>query len=1408
MPLAKPSHYRATSGLSPYRMCAHRAHQIAIPAKVYAFAGIFLNSRLFCTIMDSSISGGFTTKQVIARMHPVSVPLYLERRMIMKKVFIMLLVPAMLLGVMLMPAFAAGESEENLWSGRSAVFVGDSITAGVGTTKTYYQFLEESLGFSSVTTMGISGSCIGSASDYGQSNQPLINRYHTIPSADLIVIFMGTNDYGHETPLGSASDTQDGTFYGALNTIVPALVAAHPSSKIVFVTSLHRYGAGTSKILGTKFTYDHLPNGVGAALGDYVDAVKTVCANNDVSVIDLYAECSLDPSEEQVRTAYMPDGIHPNAAGHELVASIMESHIRDYEPAENEPLDLPTMVQGNKFAAGNNQANRASSRINYFLKAGTVITLKNPDAMQWACARTSNESSSNNLGYFPEKQWTDTVTAVVESDGWIGFTFKYRDEARAFDLRKPLSDYITIHTHSYEAVVTPPTCTQQGYTTYTCLCGDGYMDTYVEAAGHSYINGICTICNFEPSTTLVITEFVNGTYASNSLTSSPKTRLRHDPISVKAGDRCSFSFPDGWSGYICLAYPDQNWDYTPKAWVQEYSYTFQSDMDAFVVMRKDDNSVISPEEYAGEIIFTRKEADPDRDVQLQGYYQKEIDKTIESVKALIGDEPCLVFPMVSDIHYLESAEVPISFDHCIANLKALAKQIDFDFVACLGDITEGNATREITSDRSAHVISGFAQLGIPYYQVIGNHDDNRYGDAVFTHEQLYDNYLRTITGVVFDTSSMYKTNYYKDFDDLAIRCIFLNANTNGDYGYSNETCDWFDEAIKTEKSLIVFTHIPPVPEQNYGARYGTDKGSTRIREACENADNFLIMFSGHNHYDLTITEPFLSFTMNCQKFENKNGDPNLWAKGAVKPQRVAGTETEDCFDIVVVRPESGRIDLIRFGAGKDRFFMIESTHTHSYALAVTAPTCTEQGFTTYTCECGNSYVDNVVAAKGHKWSAATCETAKTCSVCKKTEGTALDHKWTAATCDKAKTCSVCKKTEGSALGHKWTAATCDKAKTCSVCGKTEGSALGHKWSAATCDKAKTCSVCSKTEGIPKDHAWDKGTVTKPATETAEGVMTYKCTTCGKTRIETIPMLSHTHKYEKKVTAPTCTAQGFTTYTCACGHTYQDNFVKATGHKAVTDAAVAPTCTKAGLTAGSHCSVCKAVLQKQETVPAAGHAWDKGTVTKPATEETEGIMTYRCAACGESRTEILPVLPHTHKYTDSVTAPTCTAEGFTTYTCPCGDRYADNTVAALGHDWLDATCQSPKTCKRCGLEEGDPAPHSFGDWRVLHRPTCTSVGQRIRICDCGAEEIESLPMAEHSYKNGKCQACGITNEDYVPGDVTGDGKADYSDALLILRASIGLDTLTDDQKQTADVNADGKADYSDALLILRRSIGLE
>ena len=85
---------------------------------------------------------------------------------------------------------------------------------------------------------------------------------------------MGTNDYGHETPMGTIDDMEDISFYGALNVIIPGIQ-------------------------------------------------KEVCEKYDVPVIDLFTLSGMDPSLSEVRTQYMPDGLHPNAAGHERIAAII-----------------------------------------------------------------------------------------------------------------------------------------------------------------------------------------------------------------------------------------------------------------------------------------------------------------------------------------------------------------------------------------------------------------------------------------------------------------------------------------------------------------------------------------------------------------------------------------------------------------------------------------------------------------------------------------------------------------------------------------------------------------------------------------------------------------------------------------------------------------------------------------------------------------------------------------------------------------------------------------------------------------------------------------------------------------------------------------------------------------------------
>lgn len=92
-------------------------------------------------------------------------------------------------------------------------------------------------------------------------------------------------------------------------------------------------------------------------------------------------------------------------------------------------------------------------------------------------------------------------------------------------------------------------------------------------------------------------------------------------------------------------------------------------------------------------------------------------------------------------------------------------------------------------------------------------------------------------------------------------------------------------------------------------------------------------------------------------------------------------------------------------------------------------------------------------------------------------------------------------------------------------------------------------------------------------------------------IDSIVKTYPVHEYKDTVVPPTCTEQGYTLRSCPCGSVVKQNYVPALGHDMVTDAAVAPTCTKTGLTEGSHCSRCDDQTTAQEVIPARGHRFN-------------------------------------------------------------------------------------------------------------------------------------------------------------------------------------------------------------------------
>ncbi len=168
--------------------------------------------------------------------------------------------------------------------------------------------------------------------------------------------------------------------------------------------------------------------------------------------------------------------------------------------------------------------------------------------------------------------------------------------------------------------------------------------------------------------------------------------------------------------------------------------------------------------------------------------------------------------------------------------------------------------------------------------------------------------------------------------------------------------------------------------------------------------------------------------------------------------------------------------------------------------------------------------------------------------------------------------------------------------------------------------------------------------------------------------------------------------------------------------------VAATCTDSGWSGGKYCSVCGKVLEARTFVPAKGHNYNQGEVTKEATCTSDGLKTFTCqnANCGSKYTEVIPATGH--NYNDGIITKeaTCTADGIKTFTCEtCNDTYTE-VIPAIGHDW---------------------------DWtlQVTKEPTCIAGGEGEITCKrCDEKEIviiDKNPSA-HKYKNdGICQLCG-------------------------------------------------------------------
>lgn len=475
-------------------------------------------------------------------------------------------------------------------------------------------------------------------------------------------------------------------------------------------------------------------------------------------------------------------------------------------------------------------------------------------------------------------------------------------------------------------------------------------------------------------------------------------------------------------------------------------------------------------------------------------------------------------------------------------------------------------------------------------------------------------------------------------------------------------------------------------------------------------------------------------------------------------------------------------------------------HSWNEGVVTKEATCTEKGVKTYTCSrCGETKTEEIPLAK-HDYEEqivkpATCISTGIANYICKNCGQKIQGKLPIT--DHTRELRNQKEATCGAAGY-----TGDVY--CSVCnkklesGKTIPKLSEHTWgewtitNQPTCKKygvkQRRCKVCNELdiETIAKtDHKWILESTT-PATCGIGEIQHYKCSVCGKTKDVTLsnPLGEHSWDNGKVTKEATCTKDGEKTYTCTVCNTTKTEVIPATGHqhKEVRNAKKA-TCTEDGYTGDTYCTDCNTKLESGTVINKLGHTWDNGVITKEATETEEGIKTYTCKTCGETKTESIPVTSHHWDQGTITKKATCTENGEKTYHCTdadCDKTYVE-TIPATGHQHTEiknkkeATCKEDgysgdTYCKDCGqlISKGaivKATGHFWDDGKVTEAATCKKEGTKTYTCkNCGETKTESIPKTDHTWDEGQvtkkatctedglkvytCKSCGETKEEVL------------------------------------------------------------
>ena len=337
------------------------------------------------------------------------------------------------------------------------------------------------------------------------------------------------------------------------------------------------------------------------------------------------------------------------------------------------------------------------------------------------------------------------------------------------------------------------------------------------------------------------------------------------------------------------------------------------------------------------------------------------------------------------------------------------------------------------------------------------------------------------------------------------------------------------------------------------------------------------------------------------------------------------------------------------------------------------------------------------------------------------------------------------------------------------------------------------------------HTYGSAVITKQPTCTSEGTAIKTCTKCNATVTETIAKTSH--KYANTVVAPTCTTDGYTLHKCSvCGTSYKDSTTKATGHSygnsvvtkqptctsegtktktctkcnatvteklpakghtAVTDKGYPATCTTAGKTDGSHCSVCNTVIKVQTVINATGHKSSGWIVDKAASIGVKGSKHKECTVCKKVlETAEIPALSRISISKASVTLSTST--------------YA-----------YDGKAETPSVT----VKVGGKTLKKDTDYTVSYSNN-TKVGTA-KVTITGKGNYTGSVSKTYSIKNNfkKATISGISNKSYTGKNITQSITVKYNGKTLKNGTDYTVSYSSNKNIGTATVKVTGKGSYA-------------